>query len=97
MENANDKPLSFPQRNWFLLCVLVAILSPLVVNLVRGGARREKYRQSTEIRAADTATGAGTAAGGNGVAIPGGATGADTSYKVASPPGAADTANKKKQ
>ncbi len=82
MENANDKQLSFPQRNWFLLCILVAILSPILVHLVRNGARSQAYKQSTEVRAADTA-----------IASP---NGSDTSYKVAAPPGGTDTANKSK-
>jgi hypothetical protein len=82
MENANDKHLSFPQRNWFILCVIVAILSPIVVHLVASGARSKVYKQSTEVRAADTAT-----------ASPNGAAGTDTSYKVAAPPGGADTAH----
>ena len=46
MENTNDRKLSFPQRNWFLLCILVAIISPLVVNLVQRGAEKESYKQS---------------------------------------------------
>jgi hypothetical protein len=69
MENISKK-LSFPQRNWFLLCVIVAILSPLVVYWVNGAAHKEAYNQATHIRPA----------------------GSDTSYKVASPPGGADSA-----
>lgn len=48
MENTNDRKLSFPQRNWFLLLVLVAILSPLVVHLVQRGAEKESYQQSMD-------------------------------------------------
>jgi hypothetical protein len=88
MENANDKQLSFPQRNWFILCVIVAILSPVVVHLISAGARSEAYKQSTEVRAADTTAASATGTAGSGRA--------DTSYKVASPPGGADTANKAK-
>jgi hypothetical protein len=71
MENTNDKRLSFPQRNWFLLCVIVAVLSPLVVHLLHAGARKHVYDQETEVR--DTAQNTGP--GSN-----------DTANKVASPP-----------
>jgi hypothetical protein len=71
MENTNNKQLSFPQRNWFLLCVLVAILSPLIVHWVQNGAHREAYQQAIDTRPPVT----------------GGAGGTDTSYKVAQPPG----------
>jgi len=70
MEKLNDKRLSFGQRHWFLLCVIVAIVSPLLVYWLRAGAHKESYEQSIHIR---------PAAG-------------DTSYKVASPPGGADSA-----
>lgn len=72
MENVNDKQLSFPQRNWLLLCVIVAILSPLVVHWVHAGARHRLYTQETEIR--DTGSKAASAAGNT-----------DTSNKMASP------------
>jgi len=54
MENTNDRKLSFPQRNWFLLCVLTAILSPLLVHFVQVGARKQAYKQSVDIRYSDT-------------------------------------------
>jgi hypothetical protein len=53
MENT-DKKLSFPQRNWFLLCVLVAILSPLVVHWIQIGAHKESYKQSVDIKSKDS-------------------------------------------
>ena len=53
MENTDNKNLSFPQRNWFLLCVVVAILSPLVVHFLQAGAQKESYKQSIDIRSAD--------------------------------------------
>jgi hypothetical protein len=53
MENT-DKKLSFPQRNWFLLCVLVAILSPLVVHWLQTGAHKESYQQSIDIKSKDS-------------------------------------------
>ncbi len=84
MENTDTKQLSFPQRNWFLLCILVAILSPLVVHWVQTGAHKESYQQSVDTRPPAT----------------GGAGGTDTSYKVAAPPanppGPGDTSNKVK-
>jgi hypothetical protein len=78
MENTNDRQLSFPQRNWFLLCILVAIFSPLVVHLVQAAAHKESYKESMETRPVN--------AGG---AAPAGVTAAgaqDSSYKMSSPP-----------
>jgi len=75
MENSNNRQLSFPQRNWLLLCIIVAILSPFVVHWVHIAARKRVYHQATEIR--DTANkGAADSASGSG----------DTSNRVASPP-----------
>jgi hypothetical protein len=54
MENVNNKKLSFGQRNWFLLCVLVAILSPIVVHFLQVGAHKESYKQSMDIRSSDS-------------------------------------------
>ncbi|HMH34189.1 MAG TPA: hypothetical protein VK543_14225 [Puia sp.] len=54
MENTNDRKLSFPQRNWFLLCVLTAILSPLLVHFIQVGAGKQAYKQSVDIRYSDT-------------------------------------------
>ena len=53
MDNT-DKQLSFPQRNWFLLCVIVAVLSPLVVHWVQTGAHKQAYQQSVDIQSNDT-------------------------------------------
>jgi hypothetical protein len=77
MDNTNDRQLSFPQRNWFLLCVIVAILSPLVVHWVQAAAHKQSYQQSVDVRPAHGDSGAtgGANAGGK-----------DTSYKVAAPP-----------
>lgn len=50
MENTDNKKLSFPQRNWFLICVVVAILSPLVVHFLQASAHKESYKQSIDIR-----------------------------------------------
>ena len=54
MENTDNKNLSFGQRNWFLLCVLVAILSPLIVHLLQTGAQKESYKQSIDIHSTDS-------------------------------------------
>jgi len=72
MDNSNDKQPSFPQRNWLLLCIIVAILSPLIVHWMHSGAQKHVYTQETEIR--DTAKGNISGSGGT-----------DTSNKVASP------------
>jgi hypothetical protein len=86
----NDRTLTFPQRNWLLLCILVAILSPLVVHWIQAAAHHESYEQSTHIRPT------GNEAGGSNP--PAGApAGNDTSYKVASPAnttGGADSGKK---
>jgi hypothetical protein len=44
--------LSFPQRYWLLLCILVAIISPIVVNWLNATADRVAYRQATEVKQA---------------------------------------------
>ena len=45
MENTSTK-LSFPQRNWFLLCVIVAVLSPLVVHWLSSHADKSNYNNA---------------------------------------------------
>jgi len=47
MDSAKDKQLTWPQKNWLLLCILVAILSPMITNRIRAGAQRESYKEST--------------------------------------------------
>lgn len=47
MENVSTK-LSFPQRNWFLLCIIVAILSPLLVHWLHVGAQKVTYMQAID-------------------------------------------------
>ena len=92
MDNANDKQLSFPQRNWFLICVLVAILSPLVVNWVTGAAHREAYKESLSKKPVEATS--GSAAPSAGGATDSGGAGKDTSYKMSAPP---TDSGKKKQ
>ncbi len=55
MENTNKNNLSFPQRNWLLLCILVAIISPLVVHYVGVAARQGSYQQTIDIKPPKTA------------------------------------------
>ena len=90
MENVNARKLNFGQRNWVLLCIIVAILSPLFVHSVQVAARKHNYREATEQKPAqgDDSASAGsvtpasvTPAGGSGSS-----TVKDTSYKVAAPP-----------
>jgi hypothetical protein len=54
MENAENKNLSFGQRNWLLLCVIVAILSPFLVHVLRVVAHKKLYKQATTIRTSDS-------------------------------------------
>ena len=56
MDNTNDRRLSFGQRNWLLLCILVAIISPLIVHLIRSGARKQLHKEATEVRFTDTSS-----------------------------------------
>jgi hypothetical protein len=55
MENTSTK-LSFPQRNWFLLCIIVAVLSPLVVHWIQGRADKHNYENSLNMKPAGTDT-----------------------------------------
>jgi hypothetical protein len=54
MENVNDRQLSFGQRYWFILCIIVAILSPLVVHWVQVGTHHVSYEQSIDGGPKDT-------------------------------------------
>jgi len=54
MENTDNRNLSFPQRNWFLLCILVAIFSPLLVHLLQTRAQKESNKQYNDIRRSDS-------------------------------------------
>jgi hypothetical protein len=85
MENVNVGKLNFGQRNWVLLCIIVAILSPLFVHSVQVAARKHNYREVTEQKPAHSGDSASA-----GSAAPAGGSGSttvkDTSYKVAAPP-----------
>jgi hypothetical protein len=54
MDNVDNKRLSFPQRNWLLLCIIVAILSPIVVHLLQSGADSKNYNAATHPVMTDT-------------------------------------------
>ena len=64
MENTNDEKLNFGQRNWLLLCIIVAILSPVVVHWIQAGAHRESRRESMEQTEVKGGTGGMTPSGG---------------------------------
>src|ERR1700754_685105 len=99
MEKIDSPKLTFPQRNWFLLCILVAILSPLLVHWIQSGARKVNYQEAIERKPVQGGDG-GTSPSGGAVAPgdtarpgsinPMGPTNKnavkDTSYKVAAPP-----------
>jgi len=64
--------LSFPQKNWLLLCIVVAIVSPLLVSGITAVSHQKMRRDAVER---------------NGAAYPAGDSVAkDTSYHVATPP-----------
>jgi cytoskeletal protein RodZ len=54
MDKVDNKGLSFPQRNWLLLCIIVAILSPIVVHLLQSGAQSKNYNEVTHPVMTDT-------------------------------------------
>ncbi len=68
-----DPGLSFPQRNWLLLCLLIAVVSPLLVSGISTLAHRRMHAVSTQQN--------GTAYQSDDT------TRRDTSYHVAQPPG----------
>jgi hypothetical protein len=96
--NSNNH-LSFPQRYWFLLCLVVAILSPILVNSLQALAHKTSYNQAMDQKPVHG--GAGGLSPSGGAVAPGntsrpgsvnsmGASAnretSDTSYKVAAPP-----------
>lgn len=97
---AAESGLTFPERHWLLLCILVAILSPLVVYWIKGTIDRKNYNQSLEQRTVQGGMGGSTPSGGavapGDTARPGSVnpmaspsvhtTTMDTTYSVAAPP-----------
>ena len=64
-----DIKLSFPQRYWLLLCILVAIISPIAVNWLNAAADRVAYRQATEVKPVPGSGADGSAASGGTAAV----------------------------
>lgn len=64
VDTGEDKGLNFAERHWLLLCILVAILSPLVVHWVRAAAHRESYHETIEQPVVNGGVGASSPSGG---------------------------------
>lgn len=64
VDTGEDKGLNFAERHWLLLCIIVAILSPLIVHWVQGAAHRESYRESLEQPVVKGGVGATSPSGG---------------------------------
>lgn len=47
-DRAENEKLSFPQRYWLLLCILVAVLSPIIVGWLNAAAHHVIYKQAVE-------------------------------------------------
>lgn len=67
MENTNNRRLTFPQRNWLLLCLVTALITALVYYFVDTSKRNsaERYDQtgvtgSSPSVTCDTSKGQGT-------------------------------------
>jgi hypothetical protein len=56
--------LSFPQRYWLLLCILVAIFSPIFVGWLNDAAHHTAYLQSIEARRVQGGSGGSSPSGG---------------------------------
>jgi hypothetical protein len=63
VDTANER-LSLPQRYWLLLCILVAIFSPLVVQWLNAEAHNIAYKQATEHPAVSGGSGGTSPSGG---------------------------------
>jgi hypothetical protein len=68
----NVNALTFPQRNWLPLCVIIAIVSPLVVSGFKSVTHKKVEKVSVERNGAAYLSGDSAAR--------------DTSYHVATPP-----------
>jgi hypothetical protein len=97
--NSSNDRLSFPQRYWLLLCIVVAIVSPILVNSLQVLAHRTSYNQAMNQKPVQGGNGGLSPSGGavapGDTSRPGSvnAMGAsanretkNTSYKVAAPP-----------
>jgi len=56
--------LSFPQRYWLLLCILVAVFSPIFVGWLNDAAHHTAYIQAIEARGAHGGSGGFSPSGG---------------------------------
>ena len=63
VDTENEK-LSFPQRYWLLLCIIVAIFSPLIVNWLDAAAHHMAYKQATESSSTNGASSGSSPSGG---------------------------------
>lgn len=63
VDTENEK-LSFPQHYWLLLCIVVAIFSPLAVNWLDAAAHHMAYKQATESTSANSSSGSASPSGG---------------------------------
>jgi hypothetical protein len=53
-----QQQLSFPQRYWLLIVIVVAIVSPIIVGWLDAAAHQHNYREATEQRAVGGGSGA---------------------------------------
>ncbi len=49
MEKNNNSRLSFPQRYWWLLCIVVCFASPVAWHYIRRGFRGNQSKQMIQI------------------------------------------------
>ena len=95
----SNEGLSFPQRHWLILCIVVAILSPLLVKSLQALAHKSSYNQAMEQKPVQSGNDGSSPSGGavatSDTSRPGSVNAMspsanketkDTSYKVAAPP-----------
>jgi hypothetical protein len=86
MDSMKENGLTFPQRHWLILCILVAILSPIVVHALQTMAHKTNYNQAMETKPVQGGAGGLSPSGGAVAAGDSAGSGKDTSYKVPVPP-----------
>jgi len=79
----NEQRLSFGQRNWLLIAIIVAIVSPIVVGWLQAGRNSQLYNETKEQRPGSITSGSPSSGTDTGTVD---TTAKDTSYHVASPP-----------
>ena len=82
----HEQQLSFGQRYWLLICIIVAIVSPIAVGWLQAGRHHDLYNEEMEQRRPGAQSGPGTMSSDTGTAGSAGSTSKDTSYHVAAPP-----------